>query len=264
MQIPNFNTEEGSILYQNTVGRLISPRVAEILLAHARARIASVTVRRILDLGCGPGTLSLPLARKHPELDIVATDASAAMIALAETEAAGQSLVNVHFRRMNAGHIELEPESFDLVLCNLAFPFFVRPHESMREIFEMVKPGGSACFTVPGRRTWMEFFALAESVLGEMISMARPFLAKFTQAEVLPEALAAAGFTERMESRTLLPFSFPDGQAVLGFFAELFHLLDYVPTDLKSELAGAIDQAHPAGFTMHYEAVLLCGRRPFP
>jgi ubiquinone/menaquinone biosynthesis C-methylase UbiE len=123
MRIPHFNTEEGSILYQNTVGRLISPLVAKILLAHAQARIASFTARKVLELGCGPGTLSLPLAREHPELDLVATDASAAMVALAETEAARQSLVNVHFRRMDADHIELEPESFDLVLCNLAFPF---------------------------------------------------------------------------------------------------------------------------------------------
>lgn len=261
MKIPNFRTEEGSILYKDTVGRLISPRVAGILLEQAKSYLGSEKVYSILDLGCGPGTISLPLAIGNPRVSITAVDASASMVALAQTEASKLGLENIVFRQMDAGHIALDRDTFDLVLCNLAFPFFARPEESMREVCSVLRPGGATCFTVPGRETWNEFFEVATATLGDMMSMAKPFLAKFSQAEGLPEAMSAAGFDDITEERILLPFHFDNGQGVLDFFAELFHLLDYATPDMKSELAEAIDRSHGDGFTMHYEVVLLTGHR---
>lgn len=262
MKIPNFKTEEGSILYKDTVGRLISPRVAGILLEQAKYQLDRLQARRVLDLGCGPGTLTLPLAIGNPELDITAVDASMSMVELASAEAARLGLSNVRLQQMDAGHISFAPASFDLVLCNLAFPFFARPQQSAAEVFSVIRPGGAACFTVPGRKTWDEFFEVAADTLGDMMTVARPFLSKFAQAETLPTAMVTVGFDQITQEMTLLPFYFPNGQAVLDFFSELFHLLDYATPDMKSEIADAIDRNYPEGFTMHYEAVLLAARRP--
>lgn len=68
MRIPNFNTTEGSRLYQNTVGQQIAPRVADLLLAHIKRQLGSDAQARrdILELGCGPGTLTVPLAQTYP------------------------------------------------------------------------------------------------------------------------------------------------------------------------------------------------------
>ena len=261
MRTPNFKTEEGSILYKDTVGRLISPRVADVLLARARARLLSSDIRRVLDLGCGPGAVSLPLARGNPQLQVVGVDASAAMIALARAEAAECGLQNIQFRQMDAGRLELPPGAFDLALCNLAYPFFAKPDESMRAVHDLLRPGGQVFFTVPGRRTWDEFFAVAAAVLGGAANAARPFLAKFSQAETLPAAMSEAEFVGVTEERTLLPFRFARGEDVLAFFSDLFHLLDHAPPDMKSEIAEAIDVRHPGGFTMHYDVVLLGGER---
>lgn len=260
MRIPDFKSEEGSVLYKNTVGKLISPRVAEVLSQQIQPVISKFN--SVLDLGCGPGTLCLPLAEAHPDLRITAVDASEAMVDLVRTSAEERGLHNLRIATMDAGHIDLDPASFDAVLCNLAFPFFPRPYDSTRELFTVVKPGGQVYFTVPGRNTWNEFFQVAEEVLGDMIQMARPFLSKFTQAEVLPAALEGAGFEQVSEIRTLLPFQFANGQDVLSFFGELFHLLDYAPNDVQADLAEAIDRHHPDGFTMHYEAVLRTAKRP--
>ncbi|GLG01169.1 hypothetical protein Alches_12080 [Alicyclobacillus hesperidum subsp. aegles] len=262
MKIPNFKTEQGSILYKDTVGRLISPRVAGILLEQAQFQLGYLNARQVLDLGCGPGTLTLPLAVGNPELAITAVDASKSMVGLAAAEAAKLGVSNIRFAQMDAGHISLAPGSFDLVLCNLAFPFFPRPEQSMSEVFSVLRPGGVACFTVPGRKTWGEFFEVAAASLGDMISLARPFLVKFSQADALPDAMHAVGFEQVAQQKTLLPFSFANGQAVLDFFGELFHLLDYATPDMKSEIADAIDRDHADGFTMHYEAVLLTAQRP--
>ncbi len=261
MRIPNFKSEEGSILYKNTVGRLISPRVAQVILSRIAPYETSPTRRNVLDLGCGPGVLSLSIAAQYPQLMVTAVDSSNSMIALGQEEAAKQNLSNIDFRTMGAEKIDLEPEGYDLVLCNLAFPFFLHPFDSMREVHEVVRPGGTVFFTVPGRRTWEEFFDVTTLVLGDMAMMAKPFQSKFTQAEMLPNAMAAAGFGKLEEVRTRLPFHFESGQAVLDFFSELFHLLDYAPEDTKAEMISAIDQGHPNGFTMHYEVVLLSAQR---
>ncbi|MCL6443809.1 MAG: methyltransferase domain-containing protein [Alicyclobacillus sp.] len=218
MRIPNFKSEEGSVLYKNTVGRVISPRVADVMLSHAISHLTSSTIRRVLDLGCGPGTLCVPIAAQYPRLLVTAVDSSDSMVVLGKEEAVRRGLNNIEFRIMNAGHIDLEPESFDLVLCNLAFPFFPRPFDSMCEVFGVVRPGGTVMFTVPGRHTWEEFFEVVRNVVGDVITMAKPFLSKFTQAEVLPDAMTAAGFEKLEEVRTRLPFHFENGKAVQRLF----------------------------------------------
>ncbi len=262
MKIPNFKSEEGSIMYKNTVGELISPRVANVLLKRVQAELSPLTKKAVLDLGCGPGNVCLPLAKGFPNLQIIAVDSSESMIHLAQSEAIRQHVPNLQFERMDAGHIALPLNSFDFVLCNLAFPFFGKPVDSMREVFAVVRPGGSVFFTVPGTNTWREFFDIAKTALGDMVSMARPFLAKFSQSEGLLEAMSAAGFHDIVPQRTLLPFHFANGQAVLEFFGQLFHLLEYATADMKTELADAIDDMNPDGFTMHYEAMLLSGQKP--
>ncbi|MCL6548118.1 MAG: class I SAM-dependent methyltransferase [Alicyclobacillus sp.] len=260
MRIPNFNSEEGSILYSDTVGKMIAPRVGEQLLDHLRPILTARPAAHVLELGCGPGTVTIPMARLCPSASVLAVDSSAAMVRLCQEAVMRAKLTNVEVRVMNANQVDFAPDAFDLVVCNLAFPFFSRPDESIAAVYDILRRGGEAWFSVPGRETWAEFFAVAEQVLGDAVHMARPFLAKFSQAERLPEALSQAGFTVS-ETRLKLPFHFRDGQSVLAFFARLFQLLDHAPPAVREGLAGAIDEARPDGFTMHYEAVILRGIR---
>lgn len=54
-------------------------------------------VNSIVDLGCGPGDLTLDLARLHPEATVVGIDGSDAMLALAGVN------TNVSFQRLTIG-----------------------------------------------------------------------------------------------------------------------------------------------------------------
>ncbi|HET7657671.1 MAG TPA: class I SAM-dependent methyltransferase, partial [Bacillales bacterium] len=178
MRIPNFLTEEGSILYKNTVGKQISPRVGGIVIAESE-KIMEQGVRKVLDVACGPGTISLNLAEKNPHIHVTGIDASEAMIQQCKREAEKVGLQNTTFLTMNADSIQFPGSSFDLVICNLAFPFFSRTNESMKGIYNVLNPDGTLLMSVPGRNTWKEFFEIGEELLGDTPTFAKPFLSKF-------------------------------------------------------------------------------------
>ena len=54
----------------------------EALLSSASGR-ASSDPAVILDLGCGPGNISLPLAKRFPESQVIGVDGSPAMLQVA-------------------------------------------------------------------------------------------------------------------------------------------------------------------------------------
>ncbi|UOF90698.1 class I SAM-dependent methyltransferase [Fodinisporobacter ferrooxydans] len=256
MQIPNFMTEEGSILYKNTVGKVISPKVAEFVIAKT-AKLFSTDIQHVLDVACGPGTVSLHLAEQYPDKQFTGIDASAAMIQQCLDTAKLKGLKNTEFLEMNANTIQFPDRTFDFIICNLAFPFFSRPKESMEGMYHVLKRRGTILVSVPGRNTWKEFFLVAEEVLGDSIPFAKPFLSKFDQAETLPISMTEAGFTIVEQTGHKIPFTFANGQAVLRFFQELFSLLSYAPEEIRNEISETIDKKFPSGFTMHYEAVVV-------
>lgn len=172
-----------------------------------------------------------------------------------------EELQNARFITMNADTMQFPKNSFDFVICNLAFPFFSKPTESMSGIFDVLNPGGSILISVPGRNTWKEFFAIGEDLLGDIPVFAKPFLSKFTKAEKLPYAMEEAGFAELDITRHLIPFTFECGANVLNFFQNLFELLNYVPDEIKTNVAEIIDSRYAEGFTMHYEADIVVGKR---
>lgn len=183
------------------------------------------------------------------------------MIELVREAAGARGLQNLSFAVLDAEKLRWAPSSFDVVVCNLAFPFFRRPYQALQHVFTVIRPGGSVHFSVPGEHTWEECFVIAAGVLGSAWSVAKPFLQKIHQAEQLPGALLHAGFRE-LEEHFRIPFRFPNGCEVLQFFSELFRLLDYVPPAIRDTLADAIDRQYPHGFQMHYEALVLAARRP--
>lgn len=69
--------------------------------------------RTLLDVGCGPGTLALPLARRLDK--VLALDYSAAMLAQLRDEAAGQGLANI-----DCVHRAWEDDWHDVPVCDIA------------------------------------------------------------------------------------------------------------------------------------------------
>ncbi len=261
MRIPNFNTDEGALLYANTIGQLISPRVADEVM-HLLDEFITDNVQTILDAGCGPGTVSLYLASKYPDRQVYGIDASAAMIAQCKQKAEERGLTNTKFETMKVDNLDFGKQKFDLVVCNLAFPFFSDPVHNMQQVFNVLRPSGVVCFSVIGKDTWKEFFDVAEGAFGDMVKMARPFLLKFAKAEQLPSSLELAGFNNLKLHNKYIPFEFKIGSEVLAFFSNLFSLLAFTPIEMREELTSAIDKTFPDGFKMHYHALIATATKP--
>lgn len=97
----------------------------------------------VLDAGCGPGRLTVPLARGvGPAGRVVALDIQPGMLARAKakTEAAGYK--NVEFVAAALGEGELVPNHFDRVVLVTVLGEIPNSAVAIAELFAALKPGG--------------------------------------------------------------------------------------------------------------------------
>ncbi len=106
---------------------------------------------RVLDMGCGWGTLEWALGPHVTE--IVGVDFSAKSIEMCERERAAAGLRNVSFVHADAGATGLGAESFDLVIAADLFEHLY-PDDServAREAYRVLKRGGRFSIWTPHR-----------------------------------------------------------------------------------------------------------------
>lgn len=101
---------------------------------------------RILEVGCGPGHLSIQLARRHG-LDVTGVDLDPAMIDQAQANAArgnGTDGSRPCFEVGDVAHLAFPDESFDLVISTLSMHHWADPTAGLSEIGRVLSPGGQA------------------------------------------------------------------------------------------------------------------------
>jgi ubiquinone/menaquinone biosynthesis C-methylase UbiE len=75
--------------------------------------------RRILDLGCGVGHNTVPLARAFPDAQVVAVDLAAPMLRYGHARAVGMGIDNIQFQQANAEGLPFEAQSFDFIYSTM-------------------------------------------------------------------------------------------------------------------------------------------------
>ncbi len=95
---------------------------------------------RCLDVGCGPGVLTLAVADRA--LQATGADLSAAMIARAEALVQEQGITNVRFVRTPAEVLPFEDGEFDLAFATSVIFLLPEPLLGLREMVRVVRPGG--------------------------------------------------------------------------------------------------------------------------
>ena len=101
---------------------------------------------RVLEVGCGPGHLSIRLARQHG-LDVTGLDLDPAMIERARANADRKEDGDEHGPSFLVGDVAALPfpdESFDLVVSTMSMHHWADPTAGMAEIDRVLRPGASA------------------------------------------------------------------------------------------------------------------------
>lgn len=101
------------------------------------------TGQRILDIGCGPGSITLDLAALVGEEGrVTGVDFSAEAIAAARLAAADRGDVVTEFLVGDVFELDLEPASFDVVHAHQVMQHLTDPVAALEAMARFVKPGG--------------------------------------------------------------------------------------------------------------------------
>jgi ubiquinone/menaquinone biosynthesis C-methylase UbiE len=103
---------------------------------------------RVLDLGTGPGTSAIELARAAPRSRLVGLDLSAAMLARARRRAAAAKLP-LPLVRADATRLPFAAGSFDGAAGHSVLYLVPDPAAVLGELRRVVRPGGRVAFLEP-------------------------------------------------------------------------------------------------------------------
>ena len=98
---------------------------------------------RVLDLGCGTGTLALLIKSHHPKADVFGLDADPRVLEVARAKAT-KARLSIRLDRGMAFELPYSHGSFDRVISSLMFHHLTRENKerTLREAFRVLRPRG--------------------------------------------------------------------------------------------------------------------------
>lgn len=108
--------------------------------------------QRVLDLGCGTGTLALLISEHEPGCEVTGLDADPDILRLARAKAEEHG-ADIEFQEALSTEMPFEDASFDRVLSTLFFHHLMPADKraTLAEIRRILKPGGRLCVADFGR-----------------------------------------------------------------------------------------------------------------
>lgn len=130
----------GAYFYANVPGRIF--RTAQDRLANMVDESLPEDARLLIDVGSGPGSLSIGIARRRPALRVVGVDLSGTMVRIARKNAG--ELPNLEFRQENAARLSAEDGSVDMIVSSESMHHWRDPVDVLDEFHRVLRPGGRA------------------------------------------------------------------------------------------------------------------------
>jgi SAM-dependent methyltransferase len=222
---------------------------------------------RVLDVGCGTGSITRAAARRAAPGPVLGVDLSTAMIDVARTRAAG--LGNAAFLRADAQVHPFPDAAFDVVVSRTGASFFGDPAAAFANLARATAPGGRLALLTwqePARNEWFAEItgALAGRPLpGPPPGAPGPFA--FADPDTVVTLLDGAGFADVQVTDVREPEVFgTDPVVARDVMAELLGWLIGDDADAARAALLATMRAHdgPDGITFGSAAWLATAVRP--
>jgi ubiquinone/menaquinone biosynthesis C-methylase UbiE len=203
----------------------------------------------VLDIGCGPGSVTRPAAeRVGPGGRVTGCDLSARMLALARGKPPVAGGAPIEYREGRADRLPVEDGSHDVISCQQALQFFPDRPAALREMRRALRTGGRIGISV-----WASidrsppFCALAdgvEEVAGaELADRYRGGPFALPDGEQLRALLQEAGFEDVSVAGRALPTTFEGGAAQVVVTLAVTPLaaeIDRLSADQRRRLVAAV------------------------
>ncbi|WP_238016047.1 methyltransferase domain-containing protein [Dactylosporangium sp. AC04546] len=235
------------------------------------ARIPTQSAVAVVDLGCGPGTMTATLAARYPDAAVLGIDSSPDMIAAAEALATPQ----LRFQLGDIGAYQPSRGSIDVIVANASLQW-VGDHATLLPVLAAaLDSGGTLAFQVPtvgvepieqvaSSPRWAPLLSSALSGTGPRSSS--PVLSASEYIGILAGAGLSVDAWETTYHHVL-----PGEDPVLEWFSgtglrPYFDALSGTDlADFRAEMAAALREAyprHPFGTVLPFPRLFVVAHRP--
>ncbi|WP_108717824.1 MULTISPECIES: methyltransferase domain-containing protein [Miniimonas] len=172
----------------------------------------------LLDVGCGPGTITVDLAERVSPGRVVGIDSSREVLLKAGEVAAARGVDNVLFEPGDVMALPYVAESFDVVHAHQVLQHLVDPVGALREMRRVLRPGGVLAVRdadyggmqwfpqVPGLDDWLYLYSQVARANGAEPDAGRRLLGWVRE----------AGFTDHSVSTSTWCFADPEMREFWG------------------------------------------------
>ncbi len=129
-------THQDNLAFDAAMTARTAAREAAFFLPHLRPNM------RLLDVGCGPGSITLGLAETIAPGEVVGLDLRAEPLTQAHAAAARRGIANVRFEVGSVYALPFADASFDAAFAHFVLMHLREPMRALAEVRRVLRPGG--------------------------------------------------------------------------------------------------------------------------
>lgn len=190
-RVQRYGWDKAASFYENTWQQQLKP-------AHdALFDLANIQQgQKIIDIACGTGLISFRAAAATGSSGFVlGTDISDKMVELAGKASNENGIVNTKFERMDAEELKINDDEFDVAVCALGLMYVPGPVNALKEMYRVLKKGGTCVAAVWGKRNncgWADIFEIVDRRVSSEVC---PMFFNLGNDQVLEKNFELAGFS---------------------------------------------------------------------
>ena len=232
---------------------------------------------RVLDVAAGAGDQSFAAAlRVGSGGRVLATDLSPAILAFAASDARARGISNLTTRVMDGEEIDLEPESFDVVISRVGLIYVPDQLKALKHMHRVLVPGGRIAALVWGPGDKNAFFSTPVSIMRRRAKLGPPLPGQpgpfsLSARETITRLYEMAGFVDVAFELVEAPLRLRTAADCLAFERESFGALHQMLSGLDdAEKTAAWQEVEselrrfegPAGFEAPCTMAIAVGTKP--